>query len=63
MNKEHTQFVNGLWEETIKAALLEDTVYKSRAEMLEMVNAIYIRCVEMGMAITNGDYDYMIDLD
>jgi hypothetical protein len=54
MNKELMQFVNGL---------LEDTNYKSRAEMLEMVNAIYIKCIEMGKSITNGDYDYMIDLD
>ena len=55
MNKEqHTQFVNNLFE---------DTNYKSRAEMLEMVNAIYIKCIEMGKSITNGDYDYMIDLN
>jgi hypothetical protein len=61
MNKE--QFVNSLWEDTIKTALLEDTIYKSRAEMLEMVNAIYIKCIEMGKSITDGDYDYMFDLD
>jgi hypothetical protein len=63
MNKEHTQFVNSLWEDTIKPDLLEYTNYKSRAEMLEMVNAIYIKCIEMGKSITDGDYDYMIDLD
>jgi hypothetical protein len=31
--------------------------------MLEMVNAIYIKCIEMGKSITDGDYDYMFDLD